>query len=500
MEIAFYLIALAVLLGLNAFFVLAEFAIVKLRPSRVTELIGQGNRRAKLVADIQSRLDEYLAVCQVGITLASVAMGMVGENATGVIMGTDPAERGAPWRYAVAIGISFLVVSGSHIVLGEQVPKTIAIRQADRMALFCALPLRFFHAVFFAPLWLLSRATGLCLRLLGVRKHDSEDHHSEDELRIILENSQSRGLLSFRRLLFIENVFDLGDLKVRDAMRPRSQVRFLATDLHWADSLQFIRTWRFSRYPLIKNDPEKPIGIIHLKDIFFDRREGDAPPDLLKLVRPYLTCADTASLESVLAEMQRRYIHVALVVNADGKWVGMISMEDIIEEIIGTVRDEFETEEPMSLAEALSPARIILGVEAASMTTAIRTALGRVPAADLPLPHEQVIASVLERERLASTYLGRGLAMPHARLVGINRPTVIIARSEHGVPLDGGERVRLMFILLTPAGQPRVHQRLQARIAQLMDSSEYVDERLRQASSPVEIMEAIRTGEQASLD
>lgn len=499
MEITVYLIAVIVLLLLNGFFVLAEFAIVKVRPSRVSELEGQGVKGAKLVAEIQSKLDEYLSVCQVGITFASVALGMVGKRATDAIMGDAAGPSGDLWRYGIAMAVSYIVVSGSHIVIGELVPKSIAIRVADRAALLSARPLRFFHGLFFIPLWVLNRLANLCLRMLGMGGTTVEEHHSEDELRIILENSQSRGLLSFRRLLFIENIFDLGDLKVRDAMRPRSQVRFLASDLHWTDTLQFIRTWRFSRYPLIHQDPDKPIGIIHLKDIFFDQREEGASPDLLKLARPYLTCSDGATLESVLAEMQRRYIHVALVVNAEGKWVGMISMEDIIEEIIGTVRDEFETEEPLSLAEALTPARIILGVEAATMNAAIRTALGRVPAAELPLPYEQVLASVLERERLASTYLGRGLAMPHARLLGINRPTVIVARSEHGVPLDGGERVRLMFILLTPAGQPRVHQRLQARIAQLMDSSEYVDERLRQASSPTEIMEAIRTGEQASV-
>jgi mannitol/fructose-specific phosphotransferase system IIA component (Ntr-type) len=198
--------------------------------------------------------------------------------------------------------------------------------------------------------------------------------------------------------------------------------------------------------------------------------------------------------------MQRRFIHVALVLNSEQKWVGMITMEDIIEEIIGTVRDEFETEEPLSLAETISSGRVLFDIEADNIIEAIRVTLARVPAAELPLTKEVILPAVLERERLASTYLGRGLAMPHARLHGIGKPVVVVARSTKGIPVGtGNERAKLLFILLTPAGQPRTHQRLQARIAQLMDSSDYVGERIEGAQTANDLLEAIRTGEMASL-
>jgi Mg2+/Co2+ transporter CorC len=346
----------------------------------------------------------------------------------------------------------------------------------------------------------LNRLANICLRLIGFKGEAQEEHHSEDELRIILEQSQSRGLLSFRRLLFLENVFDLGDLKVKDAMRSRSQVRSISTDLQWSDTVQFIRTWRFSRYPLIHDNPEKPIGIIYVKNLFFEKGAEEEAPDLLKLARPYLTTSDTAPLESLLVDMQRRFIHIALVHNAALQWVGMITMEDIIEEIIGTVRDEFETEDPLSLAEAITPGRILLNVEALSIPDAIRFALNRIPPNELPLSKDIIIPSILERERLASTYLGRGLAMPHARLMGITKPVVLVLRSSKGILVgQGAERAKLLFVLLTPAGQPRIHQRLQARIAQLMDSSEYVEERIEEAENAVGVLEAIRTGEMSSL-
>lgn len=489
------------LLGVNFFFVLAEFAMVRVRASRIAEIKEAGDRRAERVQTIQGHLDEYLSVAQVGITGATLGIGIIIED--GISRPIVALLGGSsPFMHGVAHALGFLLATFLVIVSSELLPKAIAIRYAEPMALRCARPLQWCYTLFYPLLWLLTRSAQSIMRLFRLKQTTDEAAHSEDELRIILEQSQSRGLMSFRRLLFLENVFDLGDLKVKDAMRPRSQVRFITTGLHWTDTEQFIRTWRFSRYPLIHDDPEKPVGLIHIKDLFFEHHQGDGDgaPDLLKLARPYLTTTDATPLETLLAEMQRRFIHVALVVNAENKWVGLITMEDIIEEIIGTVRDEFETEDPLSLAETITPGRVILDLDAPTMNDAIRIALSRVQATDLPQEKDVIIPAVLERERLASTYLGRGLAMPHARLLGIAKPVVVFVRSRNGIPLSQSqERAKLLFILLTPAGQPRTHQRLQARIAQLMDSSDYVGERIMEASSAADLLEAIRTGEMASL-
>lgn len=497
MELLVLSLALVFLLALNAFFVLAEFAIVKVRSTRVAEMAANGNPRAKLLTQIQSHLDEYLSVCQVGITLASVALGMVGKKATDVILGSDGQTM---LRYVMAMAVSYIIVSGSHIVLAELVPKSIAIRVADKAALWSARPLRFFHVLFFPALWLLNKMANGILRMIGMPPASGEDHHSEDELRIILDNSQSQGMLSFRRLLFLENVFDLGELRVKDTMRPRAQVRCLHTQLHWNDNLQTIRTWRFTRYPLIDDDPERPMGLLHLKDVLLHGDEH-ASIDLKRLARPLLTTTADTMLEALLAEMQRKRIHAALVTNAEGKWIGLVTMEDIIEEIIGTIRDEFEDEEAVHLADTVSVDSIHLGIEADGPIPAVRMALSRMPTASLPLPADQISRAIDERERIAGTYLGRHLGMPHARLPGLNKPFVMIIRSEQGIPYPGTqERAKLLFVLLTPAGQPRIHQRLQAVIATLLDESEYVQERLRTAETPAEVLEVIRTGEQASLD
>ena len=175
--------ALVALLALNAFFVLAEFAIVRVRPSRVAELVAEGSQRAAGLAGIQKHMDDYLGVCQVGITLASIALGMVGKNATDSIIG--PGEHDG-LRYAIAIGLSYLVVSGSHIVLGEQVPKFVGIRVADRAALWSVTPLRLFRVAFAPALWILTGLSNAILRLLGVRQGNQENL-SEEELRILMD-------------------------------------------------------------------------------------------------------------------------------------------------------------------------------------------------------------------------------------------------------------------------------------------------------------------------
>lgn len=488
-------LALAFLLALNAFFVLAEFAIIKVRSTRVAELVNQGDRRAKVLQGIQTRLDEFLSVCQVGITLASVALGMVGKKATDEILGGNDEL----WRYIVAMSVSYVLVSGSHIVLAELVPKSIAIRIADRAALWSARPMMFFSHLFFPALWALNKLANGILRLCGLPPAGHEQRHSEDELRMLLDQSQGHGLMSFRRLLFMENVFDLGELKVKDAMRPRAQVQCLQAGKTWTDNLQLIRARRFTRYPLIDTDPEQPLGLVHLKDLFLLDDGND--PDLRRMLRPFLTVKEDAPLEGLLGEMQRKRTHAALVRNGDGKWTGFLTLEDVIEEIVGTIRDEFEDEEHVHLADVISPDRVHLGMVADGPIAAVRQAMAQMKPEALPLPAEQIALAIEERERMVGTYLGRHLGMPHARHPSITKPFVMIISSQQGIPYPNvTERAHLLFVLLTPAGQPRVHQRLQAVIATMLDESEFVYDRLRTATTAVEVVEILRAGEQAALD
>jgi magnesium and cobalt exporter, CNNM family len=487
-------IAVILLLALNAFFVWAEFAIVKVRPSRVTQLIAEGDKRAVLLTNIQAHLDEYLSVCQVGITFASVALGMVGEKTANVITGGSVGV----WRLVVASGVSYLLISGSHIVLGELVPKSIALHIADRSAIWTARPLRFFHRLFFPALWLLAHLSNGILRLFGFGAPTSEQYHSEEELRIILDESQERGMMSFRRLLFMENVFDMGALTVRDAMRPRAQVRTLDVRLPWAENLRTIQAAHFTRYPLITTDPDRPSGFVHVKDLVI---RGDyAAPDLRALARPLLATTETTPLEALFAEMQRRRIHLALATDRDGRWTGLVTLEDLMEELVGTIRDEFEDEEPVRLSDALAVDRVHFDVVADSPIEAVRVALERMEPAALPVPAGQILQAIESHEHLVGTSLGQGIGLSHARIAGLGKPFLMVLRTPDRVNDDGTpERGRLLFVLLTPAGQPRVHQRLQSILATLLNESDYVKERLMTATSAEEVVEVIRTGEQAAL-
>lgn len=502
-----YLLIAVFLVVLNGFFVLAEFAAVKMRPSRVREMLDGEVSGSVAAKHVQDHLDEYLSVCQVGITFTSIGLGFVAEPAvvrivepvlkfTGLF--ADNADASFFTTHAVAFTISYLMVSYAHILVGELVPKSIAIRRTDRSALLTAPPLRVFRTLFIVPLWVLNGSANYVLGVLGLGKSKQHESHSEDELRILLNQSQSSGLMSFRRLLFLENVFDLGDLLVRDAMRPRSQVRCMNTANSWDENLQIARRYRFSRYPLFTGTETVPTGIVHLKDLLLS---GNPESDLRSLLRPMITVEETSPLEAVLAEMQKKRIHAVLVKDTKGGWSGFLTLEDVIEEIVGTIRDEFEDEEPVHLSDALLEDRVHLNVDAESTIEAVRKAIARMKPESLPIPREEVVRAVEERERLIETYLGRHLGMPHARLQGLQKAIVLVIRSEKGIPYRGTtERAHLLFVLLTPTGQPRVHQRLQSVIATLLDESEFIPERLQTATTAAEVLDILRTREQATLD
>jgi CBS domain containing-hemolysin-like protein len=494
-----------VLLTFQFFFVLAEFALVRLRASRVEGLIEAGDQRAVLVQRIQGNMDAYLSVVQVGITGATLGIGIIIEDGIAKPIEHLLGSTGGAVLDVLSHAVGFLIATFIVILTSELLPKSIAIRYAEQAALFSARPMVVCYYLFYPLLWLLTRSNTLLLRLLRLNRGTDEQPHSEDELRLILDQSQEHGLMSFRRLLFMENVFEIGELTVRDAMRPRAQVRCLHADLHWKDTLEFLATWPYSRFPLIDQDPEQPIGFVHVKDLFYRRyfyraQMGD-PMDLRQVARPLPAFLATMSLETVLAEMQRRRVQIGTVVDANGKWIGVITLEDILEELVGTIQDEFESEEPLLLSDHLTEGRVVLDIEAANLAEALRLSFARVPTAELPLERDVIVKAVMERERLAGTYLGKGIALPHARLNGIEKASLIVVRSRTGIPVEGtGERATLLFILLTPAGQPRVHQRLQAKIAGILENSDYVQDHLQEAETQAEVVEILRTGEQTTLD
>ncbi len=500
-----YLILVILLLLLNAFFVLAEFAVVKARPTQMEALAERGNRRAKLVERIQTHLDEYLSVCQVGITLASIGLGFVGEPAFAKLL--EPPLRmigisavGARvTSHTLAVAIAYLVVSFLHIVIGELVPKSVAIRKTEGAALLTAYPMLVFRYVFIAPIWALNSTVNGFLRLFRLPPSIGHGVHSEDELRIILDQSQTGGTLSFRRLLHLENVLDMGTLTVRNAMRARRLVRSLNLGQTREEIDKIIAENRYSRYPLVGENPERPLGYIHIKDLFLAYRSGRLTDNLKEFVRPCLIFKEEDSLEQRLSEMQRKACHMALVFAVDGTWTGIITLEDAIEEVIGTIEEEYPTESPIRLADLLTPERTLLDVEGSSIVSASRNALERIRVTDLPVSKEAIMLSVAERERLGSSYVGRRLAIPHARLKRLAEPMVIVARLKTPIPAPvPGEDINLMFILLTPADTPRIHQILLSHIAGIFES-DYLEDRLETATSPAELHNVIVTAEQVVL-
>ena len=503
MEIIVYLLIAAFLILLNAFFVLAEFAAVKVRPTRMDELAANGSRTARMVQHIQANLDSYLSVCQVGITLASIGIGLVVEPACAQIFMPLLQWAGnmtAVTAHGLAISVAYALVSYLHIVIGEQVPKSIAIRRADAAALLVAYPLWVCHYLFLLPLWVLNGSVKACLRLLRQPAPPKHEYHSEDEIRIILDQSQSGGMLSFRRLLYIENVLDFGTLKVHNAMRPRSAVRCLKVGSTREENDRLITETRHSRYPLLDEAaPDKPLGYIHVKVLYQAERAGQDLSDLRPLARPCLTAREEDALEPLLSEMQRKGNHLALVHDTAGRWTGFVTMEDILEEIVGSIEEEFPVEQPVYLYDTLAPEQILLDIEGVNIMDAVWHALARIPAKELPLPKEAVLPSIAEREKLISSYVGRRIAIPHARLANLTKPFVIVARLKEPFPAPiAGEDIHVLFILLTPATMPRIHQILLSHIAGMLESG-FLEERLHESANPAEIFEAIRTAEQTAL-
>ncbi len=335
-----------VLVFLNGFFVAAEFALVKVRPTQIEPYVAQGQRRALVAKHMVRHLDAYLSATQLGITLASLALGWIGEPAFAWIIepvvtrfvGDNPALL-----HSVALTISFLVITILHIVLGELAPKSIAIRKSEGTTLVIALPLFFFYKITYPAIWLLNHMANSLLRLLKIAPvSESELAHDEEELRLLVSSSHASHL-SLQKRELLDNVFELSHRVARQIMLPRQDVVYLSTDRPIAENLRTARRSGHTRFPLCEGDLDHVIGVIHIKDLF--RRERPVAA-LQEVAREIAFVPDTLELDRLLKRMRTERFHLAAVIDEYGGVSGVVTLEDVIEEIVGQINDEFDVEKP----------------------------------------------------------------------------------------------------------------------------------------------------------
>ena len=333
---------------LNGFFVAAEFAIVKVRQSQVELRVTQGSGVAKIAKHILDHLDGYLSACQLGITLASLALGWIGEKVVKEIIDNVLQSIGYSHindSHAISIPIAFSLITILHIVLGEQVPKTAAIRKPLPTTFFVAVPLRVFYFVFRPFIWALNGLSILTLKLFGLAAADHAEIHTEEELRMILTESEEGGAIKPSEHELIQNVFEFDDRIVRQIYIPRTRVIAIDIEDDLEKNIEKVIEEGYSRMPVYKDSIDNIIGIVHAKDLIRLIHKKQQI-DLEGMLRPAYYVPMSKQVNDLLRELQRQHIQMAIVTNEFGGTEGIVTMEDIIEELVGEIQDEHDEEKP----------------------------------------------------------------------------------------------------------------------------------------------------------
>jgi CBS domain containing-hemolysin-like protein len=333
----FELIAVGVLILLNAFFVAAEYGLVTARRTRIVELQHQGNRRARDVLRITSDPPRFIAAMQLGVTLTSLGIGALGEQALADALGAVMAT-------VVAVLIAYLILTFLHVVIGELVPKGIALGHSEGTALFVSAPVRGFFILFRPLIWFLQGATVVVLRWLGLEPPGAENEPlSEAELRMVVSQSTRGGEIEEQEQEMLYKVFDFADKEASDVMVPRPEVVALSIDLPPEQALEAVMDSPYTRYPVYRESLDDVVGILHVRDLFSGLRErGMHDVSIEEIVRPAHIVPETKDLAALLTEFRRTNQHMAIVVDEYGDMEGIVTLEDLLEEIVGEIEDEFD--------------------------------------------------------------------------------------------------------------------------------------------------------------
>ena len=353
--VIFNLFVIGLLLLSNGFFVASEFAIVKVRRTRIEQLVNEGNQTAQVVLDAIKEMDKYIASVQLGVTISSIGLGWVGEATLASII--EPLFNFLPSMskmfavHSLSVSIAFALITFLHVVIGELVPKSIALEFTEKTALFIARPMRAITEVFNPFIWLLNGFGNVLLKLLNIpTAQKASKVHSTEELDMLVDASFDGGVLNETEKDMLHNVFKFSDLTAKQVMIPRTDMVCAPIDMSFDDLNNLAAQNQFTRYPVYNEDIDDITGFIHVKDLYLLSLKDEERP-IEKIQRPIMMVPETMTLDKLVIEFKKRKMQLAVVIDEFGGTSGLISLEDVIEEIVGDVQDEFDEEEDVDIKE-----------------------------------------------------------------------------------------------------------------------------------------------------
>ncbi|MGZ4122031.1 MAG: hemolysin family protein [Tumebacillaceae bacterium] len=355
----FEILLILFLVFLNGFFVAAEFAMVKVRSTRIEQLVLEGNKRAKFAQSAIEKLDASLSATQLGITLASLGLGWVGESTVAklFVMVFDGVHWSSAALHTISATVSFIVITFLHIVLGELSPKSLAIHRTEGTVLWTSGPLMVFYKVMYPFIWMLNGTANLFVRMIGIRPAtDAEVAHNEEELRMIVTQSHESGVIDELERDLFDNIFDFSNRVAREIMVPRTDMSCLYADRTFKDNLEKADSEKHTRFPLCKEDKDHIIGIVHIKDLYGLALSGRPEEEisLEAIARKPVTVPESMPIKAVLKALQKNRSELAIVIDEFGGTAGVVTTEDILEELVGEIQDEFDEERPFIEVEGES--------------------------------------------------------------------------------------------------------------------------------------------------
>ncbi|ARK24199.1 hypothetical protein SporoP37_05530 [Sporosarcina sp. P37] len=342
--------AFAALIAITAFFVACEFAIVKVRSSRLDQLIDEGNKRAVLSKKIADNLDEYLSACQLGITISALGLGMLGEPTVRMMLEPvfETLTLDANVETILSFTVALAIVTYLHVVVGELAPKTIALHKAEELSLSLAVPLNLFYRLMYPIIKGMNGSARLVTRLLGFKSiSELEVGHTEEELRIILSDSLRSGEINQAEYKYVNRIFEFDDRVAKEIMLPRTEMMTVDKEMTLSEVFELMDVEQYTRYPIIDGDKDHVIGLINMKNLLtaYIKDPTNGSKSVVNYMQPIIRVIETVPIGDLLLQIQRERIHMAVLLDEYGGTSGLVTIEDILEEIVGEIRDEFDLDE-----------------------------------------------------------------------------------------------------------------------------------------------------------